>query len=180
MEPEILLVALGDEDRDRVRDIATNVRKIADPAETRVVVGHVLSESTFESAAEHLSESGGGEADPETAPRPDPGTGTLSARMADREEAPSDIDDPDTVVRQLQMVRDLVDELTTAGVDFEVRGAVGDPAEELLAMASDLSADFVLVGGRQKSPASKALFGSVSERIIREADCPVITLRGAA
>lgn len=50
----------------------------------------------------------------------------------------------------------------------------GEPAREIVQLASDLSADMILVG-THKPPHLKSLFaGSTSERVIASAACPVL------
>lgn len=58
----------------------------------------------------------------------------------------------------------------------EARGRVGDVAEEIVALAAELDARYVVVGGRRQSVARQALFGSVSQAVMREVDRPVVTV----
>ena len=55
-------------------------------------------------------------------------------------------------------------------------GRTGDPAEEIVSAADSLDARFVVVGGRKRSPAGKAVFGSVTQAVILNADRPVVTV----
>lgn len=75
---------------------------------------------------------------------------------------------------QLASVRAAVDELEEAGIANEVVETSGDPAEEIQDRAEELEADLVVVGGRKRSPAGKALFGSVSQSVILQSDRPVM------
>lgn len=54
-------------------------------------------------------------------------------------------------------------------------GRVGDPGEEIVALADSLDARYLVVGGRKRTPAGKALFGSVTQQVILDAACPVVT-----
>lgn len=74
---------------------------------------------------------------------------------------------PETVTT----VRDAVDDL---GVPVEVTERTGEAAEEVLAEADERDADAILVAARKRSPAGKALFGSVTQRIIIDGERPVI------
>lgn len=58
---------------------------------------------------------------------------------------------------------------------IDARGVVGDPAEEILALAAELDPRYLVVGGRKRTPAKQALFGSVSHEIVRKAEQPVVT-----
>ena len=57
----------------------------------------------------------------------------------------------------------------------ETQGRVGDPAEEILMEADRLDPEFLAVGGRRRSPVGKALFGSVTQEVLLNASCPVVT-----
>lgn len=63
-----------------------------------------------------------------------------------------------------------------SGADGEAVGLVGDPAEELLKYADRKGASYLVVGGRKRSPVGKALFGSVTQSILLDADRPVLTV----
>lgn len=71
-------------------------------------------------------------------------------------------------------VRDAVPEYDSVRV--EARGAVGDPAEEIVSMANDLDPRFLVLGGRRRSPVGKALFGSITQDVLLDVDCPVVTV----
>lgn len=72
-------------------------------------------------------------------------------------------------------VRDAVDDL---GVPVEVTERTGEAAEEVLAEADERDADAILLAARKRSPAGKALFGSVTQRVIIDGDRPVIVAGG--
>lgn len=55
-------------------------------------------------------------------------------------------------------------------------GKVGDPVEEILKLADESDATFVVIGGRKRSPTGKALFGSATQSILLESDRPVVTV----
>jgi nucleotide-binding universal stress UspA family protein len=61
----------------------------------------------------------------------------------------------------------------------ETAFVVGDPVEELAERSA--AADLVVVGSRGYGPHAAVLLGSVSGRLVREAECPVMVVpRGAA
>lgn len=74
---------------------------------------------------------------------------------------------PDTV----RTVTDAVEDL---GIPVEVTERTGDAPQEVLAEADERDADAILLGARKRSPAGKALFGSVTQRVIIDGDRPVI------
>ncbi|RBI61317.1 universal stress protein [halophilic archaeon] len=75
---------------------------------------------------------------------------------------------------QVAGVRRAREALDAAGVEVDVVETSGDPAEEILDAARDRDADAICVGGRKRSPAGKALFGSVVQSVVLNADRPVI------
>lgn len=54
--------------------------------------------------------------------------------------------------------------------------AVGDPAESILNLASELPADIVVVGKRGRGRLEGLLLGSVSQKIVSLAQCPVLVV----
>lgn len=59
-------------------------------------------------------------------------------------------------------------------VPWESAGLVGNPADEVVKYADDQDARYIVIGGRKRSPTGKALFGSVTQSIILNADCPTM------
>jgi len=53
-------------------------------------------------------------------------------------------------------------------------GRVGDPGEEILRLAEDVDARYIVIGGRKRTPAGKVLFGSMTQRVILDTDRPVV------
>jgi K+-sensing histidine kinase KdpD len=53
----------------------------------------------------------------------------------------------------------------------------GDPAEEILTYAEEIGADAIVAGTHGRSGVERRLIGSVAERLVRHADCPVMTIR---
>jgi nucleotide-binding universal stress UspA family protein len=54
-------------------------------------------------------------------------------------------------------------------------GRVGDVTEEILSLAEEAEPRYLVVGGRKRTPVGKAIFGSVTQSILLEADQPVVT-----
>lgn len=53
----------------------------------------------------------------------------------------------------------------------------GDPADEVLGLAEDVAAHLLVVGTHGKKGLRRLLLGSVAEKIMRYADCPVLVMR---
>jgi len=62
-------------------------------------------------------------------------------------------------------------------VQFFVHARLGKPGDEILALASEVGADLIFIGSHGKTGIQRLLLGSVSERIVREAQCPVMIAR---
>ena len=68
--------------------------------------------------------------------------------------------------------------LADSGVEHELRQTMGrDIADEILAVANDVAADAVVIGIRQRTPVGKLVMGSVAQRVIIDATCPVIAVK---
>src|SRR3954454_6280566 len=65
-------------------------------------------------------------------------------------------------------------ELLPNGVEAEERVELGQPVEELTAIAAEVQAAFIVVGSRRRGPLLSALLGSVSRAVARDAPCPVV------
>jgi nucleotide-binding universal stress UspA family protein len=53
----------------------------------------------------------------------------------------------------------------------------GSPVESIVAYAIDQHIDLIVIATHGRTGLSHVLLGSVAERIVREAPCPVLTLR---
>lgn len=69
----------------------------------------------------------------------------------------------------------VADELAATGVDGEPIVVVGHPREVLVQHSED--ADLLVVGTRGHTPTVSLVLGSVSERCVRHARCPVLVTR---
>ena len=68
--------------------------------------------------------------------------------------------------------------LAESGLEHELRQTMGrDIADEILAVAKELSADAVVIGIRHRTPVGKLIMGSVAQRVIIDATCPVIAVK---
>lgn len=55
--------------------------------------------------------------------------------------------------------------------------AVGEPSREITQLASSLRADLVIVGTAGKKGLERLALGSVAEKVVRNAGCPVLVVR---
>ena len=70
--------------------------------------------------------------------------------------------------------------LSAAGCGYEVRhlGPGPDPADDLLAVSEEVDAEVIVIGLRRRSPVGKLLLGSNAQRILLDATCPVLAVKG--
>ena len=80
--------------------------------------------------------------------------------------------------------RELVDEVANRlraaeapHVDFYVHARIGKPAEQILAVASEVGADLIIVGSKGAVGLTRLVIGSVSEHVVRAAGCAVEVAR---
>lgn len=71
--------------------------------------------------------------------------------------------------------------LVQAGIEHEVRHLVRglDPAEDLVSVAAEVSADIIIIGLRRRSPVGKLILGSNAQRVLLDAPCPVLAVKAA-
>lgn len=72
------------------------------------------------------------------------------------------------------VVEEAVDDIDLDRIDAQ--GRIGDPERSILAAASELDTRYLVVGGRRRSPVGKAVFGSITQTVLLEADCPVVAV----
>jgi nucleotide-binding universal stress UspA family protein len=75
------------------------------------------------------------------------------------------------------MARELVARCRAGGVLCQSLVWDGDPTESILEVAASEHADAIVVGSHGRGPIGRLLLGSVSERIVAQATCPVFVVR---
>ncbi|MDQ1288532.1 MAG: hypothetical protein QG622_2097 [Actinomycetota bacterium] len=70
-------------------------------------------------------------------------------------------------------------ELDQAGIVNEVRPLVRglELADDIIAVAEEVSADVIVIGLRRRSPVGKLILGSNAQRILLEAPCAVLAVK---
>ncbi|WP_435365662.1 universal stress protein [Haloarchaeobius sp. DYHT-AS-18] len=144
---DTVLLALGQGDEERIEEITETVVDIAAPSDATVILGHVFTWEEYDEVKAKLSIS------------------------KDAEVTPDDVAAKYSPVREVEAL------LTEAGIDYEIRGAVGEYGHEIVGLAEAEDAELVVVGGRKRSPTGKAVFGSTAQEVMLNAPCPVTFVR---
>jgi len=66
-----------------------------------------------------------------------------------------------------------------ATCEWQVTIKHGNPAEQIVSAALDDGADLIVVGGLHRSFFRASVLGSTTERVVRHAHCPVLTVPGS-
>src|SRR5882762_7112487 len=77
-------------------------------------------------------------------------------------------------------IANLVTSLNLAHLNPKAEVRVGSPATEIVSAAGDLKADLLCVSTHGRTGLAHFLLGSVAEKIVRHAPCPVLTVRPTA
>lgn len=144
----VVAVGRGDDEEARVEKLADAIVDLAESADPAFTLLHVFGRSELKELIEQLD-------------------------FANPRDA-----DADAVARRHSATRRLGNLLEDAGVGYSVRGEVDDDtAQGIIDIANRLGADRILVGGRNRTPAGKVVFGSVSQQVLLNANCPVTYVR---
>jgi len=83
-------------------------------------------------------------------------------------------------VERVSSVRLAKEHLEDHNVDVRVIEGSGDTAEDIIDRAETHDVDVIVMGGRERSPAAKAIFGSVTQSVFLNTDIPVTITGGKA
>lgn len=74
---------------------------------------------------------------------------------------------------------ELTADLSAADVRHRLKATqdANDAGEDLLELAEDTGAAFIVIGLRRRSPVGKLLLGSNAQRVLLEASCPVLAVK---
>lgn len=76
-------------------------------------------------------------------------------------------------------IDEMVGALSADGVEVDVRTLVRghEPAEDLIEVAEEVDADFIVIGLRRRTPVGKLILGSNAQRILLDSPCPVFAVK---
>lgn len=188
---DTVVVAIGDDTKPQIDAITQTILDIAESTDIQVIIAHVLR-GRRDTALSDLDEA------PQTPLErrfteqlpPNPGSeGEVpewvrswsqqrirGGQDQDRDEL-SQSEAMDRVVARKDALQQLVDAFDTAGIEFDLRGATGDPVEHIGRMVEEVDADFVMVSSQGQSPIRETFFGGLAQKLLRTAPCPVIVVR---
>lgn len=64
-----------------------------------------------------------------------------------------------------------------AGISVETGVRTGHPDREIVKAAEESGADLIVIGSHGRTGVEHALLGSVAEKVLRKAHCPVLTVK---
>jgi nucleotide-binding universal stress UspA family protein len=83
--------------------------------------------------------------------------------------------EPDTLREQADTA--LAKALSVAGMgEARRRIVIGDPASEIIDVAREIEANLIVIPSRGKTGLRRWMIGSVAEKVVRRAPCPVLVL----
>lgn len=144
-----ILLAIGPDDRDSLEPLVDTAVNIAHPAGATVDLLYVFPPDEYESIMKQMGI--------------DTKTGGLT---------------PDEVARRHESIRVPADRLESLDIDYEIRGVSGsDLADHVVNTIEQVRADIAVVGGTKRSPAGKAMFGDLSQRVLLNSPVPVVYVK---
>jgi nucleotide-binding universal stress UspA family protein len=81
------------------------------------------------------------------------------------------------VKKSKKQLHDLLDKYCDRNISIEYEVVVGNPASAILDEIKKSAADLVVMGSKGASWIDRLLIGSTTEKVVRQATCPVITLK---
>jgi len=76
-----------------------------------------------------------------------------------------------------RLAKQCAQQLIQAGFTAEAVCKIGDPAEEIMKVASKQKADLIVMGAKGLGTIDRVLLGSVSMQVLQYAHCPVLVVR---
>jgi nucleotide-binding universal stress UspA family protein len=95
-------------------------------------------------------------------------------RFSKRDEKEVEAELEDQGRRYLELARKSAERQSVAA-QSQIRR--GDPFEEVIAAANDLGADLIVMGHTGRRGTSRVLIGSVTQRVLDYAPCPVLVMK---
>lgn len=87
------------------------------------------------------------------------------------------IDMPDDESRRTAAIDQMKERISDPLHKIFFAARLGDPGSEIVHFAREISADMIIMPSHGRSGWTRLLLGSVAERVLRLAECPVLVLR---
>lgn len=89
---------------------------------------------------------------------------------------------PDSVMPEIReaarrRLKELKARVEAAGLTGQIHLREGPPADAIVEAARELCADLIVMGTRGRTGLAHVVLGSVAQRTVRSAPCPVLTLK---
>ncbi|QRV17672.1 universal stress protein (plasmid) [Haloterrigena salifodinae] len=144
---ETVVLAVGGRDENRVKRLVDVALQITTPERSKVVVVHVFDKDSYTETVQSISNTG------------------------------DEYIEPDELASQMAVVQQITDRLAENSIDCDVRATTGRKGQGIVDISAEVDADRVIVGGQQRSPTGKAIFGSMVQKVLLNAPCPVTFVR---
>jgi len=76
-----------------------------------------------------------------------------------------------------EKLHEIAQQRLSGGIRYEILTRVGDAAVSILAAAAEVGAELIVMATHGRMGLSHFFLGSVAEQVVREASCPVLTIR---
>ncbi len=77
-------------------------------------------------------------------------------------------------------LKEIATRFAVHGVSIVTLIAFGDPADQIVRISREKDADLIVIATHGKAGCQHVAFGSVAEKVVRHATCPVLTIRAVA
>ena len=88
----------------------------------------------------------------------------------------SDVYSKEIKEEQAKEIKGFVEKLDLEGLEYETRILTGEPYEEITDLAKKEDFDLIVMGRRGYSKVTRFFLGSVSQRVLSGAPCPVLVI----
>ncbi len=87
------------------------------------------------------------------------------------------VQDYERLLQPEKRLRELSEPLAAKGLTVHTAVGHGDAASEIVRIAKEVKADVIVIGTHGNTGWRRLAFGSVAEKVVRLATCPVLTIR---
>jgi nucleotide-binding universal stress UspA family protein len=149
MSFETVLLAIGPNDRESLDVLVDAAVDLAESSDATVSLLYGFSRDDYESLMEQMDI--------------DTTTGGLTA---------------DEVAQRHESIREPADRLESLGIEYKIQGVSGgNLSEKIVRTIEREDADVAVVGGSKRSPAGKAMFGDLAQKVLLNAPVPVLYVK---